>query len=257
MNPSTKQIFVTWTGILPTWTGSMSRGLLALPGLTVSSEVVKRDPGGYRLSSKVRPVCEYSSDTGFCLGGLWNRGGIWNQEDDRAPGTRMERPWLSESAIEKLEILFCVYLQTLVLYTIFIPSLWWNKSAPRLACCLAEQLTLSHHLFAHAQTTSALVDMEGPPQSRNHLSPPHLARFAASRAVGKQLIMNHYQLALTVICKWGSFCKTHMTLSQRHFLLFLSDPSPIIALCVDPQLSVNRTIYDVVSDSVHNAVPTC
>ena len=67
MNPSTKQIFVTWTGILPTWTGSMSRGLLALPGLTVSKEVVKRDPGGYKLSSKVRPVCEYCSDTGFCL----------------------------------------------------------------------------------------------------------------------------------------------------------------------------------------------
>ena len=49
-----------------------------------------------------------------------------------------------------------------------------------LACCLAEQLILSHHLFAHAQT-SALVDMEGLPQSRNHLYPPHLARFAASR----------------------------------------------------------------------------
>ena len=42
----------------------MSRGLRALPGLTVSKEEVERWEGGYRLSSRVKPV-GISLNTGF------------------------------------------------------------------------------------------------------------------------------------------------------------------------------------------------
>ena len=96
----------------------MSRGLRALPGLTVSKEEVERWEGGYRLSSRVKPVWEFSNHW-LCL-----------NLNLRVVARKTTKTWYK--ARKALAVLICHRKSTVLLMTILLSNGFCSHLPPLL-----------------------------------------------------------------------------------------------------------------------------